>query len=132
MIASGVLALAGLSGVVVGDMQLRNIGIASRLMNTSAIRLNALVCGDAKVCTATISATIRGAMTRIRISRIKNHGSPIGCCGACSDNNPAVSVTAYTTPNNAVPTADEIPSLRAFAVNPRAISLPDPRFIDQA
>jgi len=27
MIASGVLALAGLSGVVVGDMQLRNIGI---------------------------------------------------------------------------------------------------------
>jgi acyl dehydratase len=26
MIASGVLALAGLSGVVVGDMQLRNIG----------------------------------------------------------------------------------------------------------
>ena len=28
MIASGVLALAGLSGVVVGDMQLRNIGIA--------------------------------------------------------------------------------------------------------
>jgi hypothetical protein len=27
MIASGVLALAGLSGVAVGDMQLRNIGI---------------------------------------------------------------------------------------------------------
>jgi hypothetical protein len=27
IIASGVLALAGLSGVVVGDMQLRNIGI---------------------------------------------------------------------------------------------------------
>ena len=27
MIASGVLALTGLSGVVVGDMQLRNIGI---------------------------------------------------------------------------------------------------------
>ena len=27
MIASGVLALAGLSGVVVGDMQLRSIGI---------------------------------------------------------------------------------------------------------
>ncbi len=27
MIASGVLALAGLSGVVVGDMQVRNIGI---------------------------------------------------------------------------------------------------------
>ena len=27
MIASGVLALAGLSGVVAGDMQLRNIGI---------------------------------------------------------------------------------------------------------
>jgi hypothetical protein len=27
MIASGVLALAGLSGVVVGDMRLRNIGI---------------------------------------------------------------------------------------------------------
>ena len=27
MIASGVLALAGLSGVVVGEMQLRNIGI---------------------------------------------------------------------------------------------------------
>jgi len=27
MIASGVIALAGLSGVVVGDMQLRNIGI---------------------------------------------------------------------------------------------------------
>ena len=27
MTASGVLALAGLSGVVVGDMQLRNIGI---------------------------------------------------------------------------------------------------------
>jgi peptidoglycan/LPS O-acetylase OafA/YrhL len=28
MIASGVLSLAGLSGVVAGDMQLRNIGIA--------------------------------------------------------------------------------------------------------
>jgi hypothetical protein len=27
MIASGVLALAGLSGVVAGDMQLRNIGL---------------------------------------------------------------------------------------------------------
>src|SRR5919108_365478 len=27
MVASGVLALAGLSGAVVGDMQLRNIGI---------------------------------------------------------------------------------------------------------
>jgi hypothetical protein len=27
MIASGVLALGGLSGVMVGDMQLRNIGI---------------------------------------------------------------------------------------------------------
>jgi hypothetical protein len=27
MISSGVLALAGLSGVVAGDMQLRNIGI---------------------------------------------------------------------------------------------------------
>jgi predicted lysophospholipase L1 biosynthesis ABC-type transport system permease subunit len=27
MIASGVLALAGLAGVVAGDMQLRNIGI---------------------------------------------------------------------------------------------------------
>jgi len=27
MIASGVLSLAGLSGVVTGDMQLRNIGI---------------------------------------------------------------------------------------------------------
>jgi hypothetical protein len=27
MIASGVLALAGLSGVLAGDMQLRNIGI---------------------------------------------------------------------------------------------------------
>jgi hypothetical protein len=31
MIASGVLALAGLSGVVAGDMQLRNIGIAGYL-----------------------------------------------------------------------------------------------------
>ena len=31
MIASGVLALAGLSGVVVGDMQLRNIGIVGYL-----------------------------------------------------------------------------------------------------
>ncbi len=31
MIASGVLALAGLSGVVTGDMQLRNIGIVGYL-----------------------------------------------------------------------------------------------------
>jgi len=31
MIASGVLALAGLSGVAAGDMQLRNIGIAGYL-----------------------------------------------------------------------------------------------------
>jgi hypothetical protein len=32
MIASGVLALAGLSGVAAGDMQLRNIGIAGYLV----------------------------------------------------------------------------------------------------
>ncbi len=31
MITSGVLALAGLSGVVAGDMQLRNIGIVGYL-----------------------------------------------------------------------------------------------------
>jgi hypothetical protein len=32
MIVSGVLALAGLSGVVAGDMQLRNIGIIGYLV----------------------------------------------------------------------------------------------------
>jgi hypothetical protein len=32
MIVSGVLALAGLSGVVAGDMQLRNIGIVGYLV----------------------------------------------------------------------------------------------------
>jgi hypothetical protein len=32
MIVSGVLALAGLSGVVAGDMQLRNIGIVGCLV----------------------------------------------------------------------------------------------------
>jgi hypothetical protein len=33
MIVSGVLALAGLSGVVAGDMQLRNIGIVGYLVS---------------------------------------------------------------------------------------------------
>jgi hypothetical protein len=67
---------------------------ASRLMKTTAIKLSALACIGAQACTATISATIAGIMTIIRISRIVNIGSPIGSCGDSRDANPTTSVSA--------------------------------------
>jgi hypothetical protein len=71
-----------------------HVSPAITAMNTSAIRLNVLVCGDAQAWTATISATMKGIMRMIKISRIANNGLPIGCCGDCSDTNPATSVMA--------------------------------------
>ena len=64
---------------------------------------------------------MNGIMRTIRISRIANTGSPIGCCGEASDNSPATRVAAYAALNSTVPAADAIPSLRALAVKVRAM-----------
>jgi hypothetical protein len=68
-----------------------------------------------------MSATIAGIMRMIRISRIENIGSPIGSCGDFRDRNPTISVIAYATSSTATPTAEQIPSRRAVALNLMAI-----------
>ena len=70
-----------------------HVSAASMPMKTTDVRLSTLTRCGAHACTATMSATIAGIMTMIRISRIEKIGSPIGSCADSSDKSPTVSVT---------------------------------------
>ena len=52
---------------------------------------NTFFSGDAHACTATMTPTIAGMLTMIKISIIANQGSPMGTSGDGSANRPAVS-----------------------------------------
>jgi hypothetical protein len=67
---------------------------ASRIMNTTAVKLSTFMCVGAQACTAIMRLTTTGIMTMIRISRIENVGLAMGWSGESSDMRPTVSVIA--------------------------------------
>ncbi len=76
----------------VGIAKIRAVVVRIARVLSSGIKLNTLASPGAQECTATIGATIGGIVRMIKISRIKNSRSPIGCRGDGGDNNPATSV----------------------------------------